>query len=94
MKLTEILGNIFFGRKREIPLCDQRKAINQIVREFAIRNGGCYEDTWNRIYREFNKRNHCYVKARARHRKCRPLDIVEGLGLLSMLILIAHEILV
>lgn len=67
-----------------------RKEINKIVRDYAQKNGGCYEAAWNRIYKEFNKQNHVYLKARARHRKVRPLDIVDGLGMIPCLISIAN----
>lgn len=70
-----------------------RKQINSIVREYALAHGGCYEAAWNRIYRELNKRHHIYVKARARHRKVRPLDIAEAMGLIPSLIAIAAVVL-
>ena len=70
-----------------------RKEINALVRSYAKNNENCFEETWNRIYREFNRRNHVYIKARARHRKVRPLDVIEQMGMLTMLFVIATEIL-
>lgn len=79
----------FFTPKEQ----DLRQKVNSIIREYALKNGGCYALAWNRVYKEFNKRNHCYIKARARHKKTRPLDIVESLGALSLLVIVAKEIL-
>lgn len=71
---------------------EMRKQINQIVRDYAQSHGGCYEAAWNRIYRELNKRHHIYVKARARHRKVRPLDIAEAMGLIPSLVAISASV--
>lgn len=35
-----------------------RKEINKIVRNWASKNGGCYQLAWNNVYKEFGKQNH------------------------------------
>lgn len=70
-----------------------RKELNSLIRSYAKNNEGCYEEAWNKIYRELNRRNHMYIKARAKHRNVRPLDMVEQMGLLATLFVIAIEIL-
>ena len=67
--------------------------LNSMIRSYAKNHEGCYEEAWNKIYRELNRRNHLYIKARAKHRNIRPLDMVEQMGLLSVLFVIALEIL-
>lgn len=54
-----------------------RKEINSIVRAYAVANGGCFEASWNTLYRAYNKALHQNVKSRATKRKCRPLDVVD-----------------
>lgn len=70
-----------------------RKEINSYIRAYAKENNGCYEEAWNKVYKAFNKQNHIYIKARAKHRKCRPLDMVEQMGMLTALFAVAIEIL-
>lgn len=78
------------GKKQE----DLRKKANEIIREYALNNGGCYQEAWNKVYREFNRKEHIYLKARARKEKCRPLDVVEKLGAMGVLCDIAKRVLV
>lgn len=70
-----------------------RKEINSLVHAYAKANNGCYEAAWNKIYKELNRRNHLNIKARARNKKIRPLDIAEQMGLLNVLAIIAIEVL-
>lgn len=81
-------------KKKEQKQEDLRRKANEIIRDYALKNGGCYQEAWNKVYREYSKREHLYIKARARHKKCRPLDIVEELGSLDVLCGIAKEVLV
>lgn len=67
-----------------------RKDINAMVRNYAKANGGCYEETWNRLYKEFNFFAHTYIKAKARKNKCSVIEMVERLGKLGTLFAIAR----
>ena len=67
-----------------------RKDINAMVRNYAMANGGDYQGTWNRLYREFNAIVHCYIKARARRAKVRPIEMIEKLGKLATLYTLAR----
>jgi len=67
-----------------------RADINSMVRNYAKNNGGCYEETWNKLYREFNAIAHTYIKARARKNKCSVIEMVERLGKLAVLYSLAR----
>ena len=70
-----------------------RKEINELVRSYALRNGGCYRESWNRLYRDFNKQNHSYIKAVATHKKkSSVIELVEEFGKLDNLLAIAKTL--
>ena len=71
-----------------------RKEINSIIRNYAQNHENAFEATWNLVYREFNRQNHMYIKARAKHRNMRPLDMVEQLGMMADLWLVTINFLV
>lgn len=54
-----------------------RKEINEIVRAYAMAHNGTYQQTWNVLYRMYNKVLHQNIKSRATRRHVRPLDVVE-----------------
>lgn len=66
-----------------------RKEINQIIRNYAYKNGGCYKSAWDCLYRQFNFQNSMNVQRMAIMKNVRPLDVVEKVGGLACLLQIA-----
>lgn len=71
-----------------------RKEINSIVRNYALNHSGCYETSWNNLYRFYNKIVRNNVKARATRRHLKPLDVVEQDGNLEILKILAENLFV
>lgn len=70
-----------------------RKQVNGIVRNYAMAHGGNYKECYDLLYREFNKQNSCYIKARAKHNKADSIiDFIEKHFLLDSLLQIAIKL--
>lgn len=71
-----------------------RKEINGIVRNYALAHNGCYAESWNKLYRLYNKVCHQNIKSRATRRKVSPLDVVEQEDNLEILKILAVNLFV
>lgn len=71
-----------------------RKEINSIVREFALKNGGCYQKSWNMLYKMYNKVMHQNIKSRATRRNIKPIDVIDSEGNLEFLKVLAENLFV
>ncbi len=68
------------------------KEVNAIVRQYALNHGGCYEESWNKLYHLYNKVAHKNIKRRARNKKVRPLKMIEMLGDMETLEVLAYSL--
>lgn len=66
-----------------------RKEINQIVKNYAYNNGGCYKLAWDCLYQKFNQQKRMNVQRMAVMKNVRPLDVVEKMGGLGCLLQLA-----
>lgn len=69
-----------------------RKEINALVRAYAMVRNGCYEETWNKLYKLYNKVMGQNVKSRATKRGIRPIEVVEQDGNLEFLQILANNL--
>lgn len=67
-----------------------RKTINGIVKNYAMNNGGNYEACYNKLYTMFNKKNHCYIKSRAKRNNFNSvIGYIESIAQLDSLLELA-----
>lgn len=71
-----------------------RKEINAIVRQYAVNHQNCFESSWNRLYKFYNKVVHQNIKSRASRRHVIPLDVIEQDGNLEILKILAENLFV
>jgi hypothetical protein len=70
-----------------------RKALNQIVREYAQeRLNGDYRKAWNNLYKEFYYRTDLKIKTEADHWDCTPIEYLENTDHLDDAIAIVKEL--
>jgi hypothetical protein len=66
-----------------------RKLLNQIIRKYAYKNGGIYQETWNRVYSCFSRLFRLDIKARAASRGMKTIAYADSRGLLPLLVCVA-----
>jgi hypothetical protein len=66
-----------------------RKLLNQIIRKYAFRHGGIYQETWNRVYSRFSRVFGLDIKARAASRGMKTIACADSRGLLPLLVCVA-----
>ena len=71
-----------------------RKEINSIVRQYAMAHDNSYAQSWNTLYKMFNKVAHQNIKSRATRRKVKPLDVIEQENNLEILKILAVNLFV
>lgn len=72
-----------------------RKEINSIVRNYAKVNGNCFEESWNKLYKFYNKVCHKNIKARVTRRRAKTvLDVIESDNDLEILKILAENLFV
>jgi hypothetical protein len=77
------------------PVVTRRAQINDMVKVYARAHGGCYQETWQRLYECFNTQWKCNIVARANNAGVRPvIDMVESLGWIERLYTTAYGLLV
>ncbi len=69
-----------------------RSKIVELVRAYVYATNANYQMTWNKLYRELQYRYHFDARARAKHRRVSPLEVIEQEGQIETLFLIASEI--
>lgn len=62
-----------------------RSVLVERVRQVAVIQEQSHRDLWNKLYREYRYRSGIDLKARAKNRNKRPLDIGEELGVVGKL---------
>jgi prophage antirepressor-like protein len=81
------------GTLPQINDIDWRARLNQDIRNISVKFNWPEHDCWNMVYYEDKYRNHRDIKAIARNRGCRPIQVAEDKGWLSDLCAIAQAIL-
>jgi len=76
----------------EINSIDWRARLNQDIRNISLKFNWPEHDCWNMVYYEDKYRNHRDIKAIARNRGCRPIQVAEEKGWLLDLCAIARGI--
>lgn len=72
-----------------------RKEINSIIRNYAKKNGNCFEESWNKLYKFYNKVCYKNVKSRATRRHAKSvLDVIEQDNDLEILKILAENLFV
>ena len=80
------------GTLPEINSIDWRARLNQDIRNISLKFNWPEHDCWNMVYYEDKYRNHRDIKAIARNRGCRPIQVAEEKGWLLDLCAIARGI--
>jgi len=80
------------GALPEVKEIDWRARLNQEMRNLACKLEQPEHDCWNMLYYEDRYRNHRDIKAIARNKGCRPIQIAEDRGWLPELCAIARGI--
>ncbi len=80
------------GALPEVNDIDWRTRLNQYVRNISHKFDWPESDCWNMVYYEDKYRNHRDIKAMARNRGCRPIQVAEDKGWLPDLGAIAKAI--
>ena len=81
------------GTLPQINDIDWRAKLNQDLRNISLKFNWPEHDCWNMVYYEDKYRNHRDIKAIARNRGCRPIQVAEEKGWLPDLCAIAKAIL-
>ena len=81
------------GTLPQINDIDWRAKLNQDIRNISLKFNWPEHDCWNMVYYEDKYRNHRDIKAIARNRGCRPIQVAEEKGWLPDLCAIAKAIL-
>jgi prophage antirepressor-like protein len=81
------------GALPDVKGIDWRARLNQDIRNISLKFNWPEHDCWNMVYYEDRYRNHRDIKAIARNRGCRPIQVAEEKGWLPDLCAIARAIL-
>ena len=93
---SDILPKInskFEQRKALLPAPQKsdRANVNQIVREYSVKNELDYSKAWGALYTEFNYRTNRDVRVCAKNRDMGILEYIESEGLTADLLAVAIE---
>lgn len=84
------------GPTVEAPSKSTRSALNELVRQYALKNGGgdtLYREAWEKVYRELRLRDHFDAKRRAKNQNKSKLEVIEAAGKMEITYAIAREVL-
>lgn len=80
------------GVEEDVPERPLRSCLGELVRAHAYTSARGFDEVWRELYREFRDRYGVDLRARARNRNAKPLDVAEEEGLMEALYALAHSL--